>query len=129
MRRCRSSDTALNTNLASGLVKGLLNDPRSWLSGATTTAFPRGTTLLDRSRSAARPRVVNLGGAAVHATAAQQQAMAEQLRATLGSTAYSQPLAHLVQLEINGRTVDGGPASRQPINPVQRGPARLPERP
>lgn len=116
----QNSVTALNTNLASGLVKGLLNDPRSWLSGATTTAFPRGTTLLHltiRGQTA----VVNLGGAAVHATAAQQQAMAEQLQATLGSTAYLQPLAHLMQLEIKGRTVEVG-LFPTPINPVQRGP-------
>ena len=102
-----NSDSALNTNLASGLVRGLLNDQGSWISGATATAFPRGTTLHD-VRISGQTAVVNLGGGAAHATTVQRQGMVDQLAATLGSAAYSPALARAVQLEINGRTVLSG---------------------
>jgi hypothetical protein len=98
----QSSDSALNTYLARGLVKGLLDDQDSWLSSATQTAFPHGTTLLEVTISG-QTAVVNLGGAAVHANATQRQEMAEQLQATLGNTAYSAALARVVLLKINGR--------------------------
>jgi Lipoprotein LpqB beta-propeller domain/Sporulation and spore germination len=98
----QSSDSALNTNLASGLVNGLLKDQHSWLSSVTKTSFPHGTTLLGVT-IIGQTAVVNLGGAAVHATATQQRDMAEQLRATLGSTVYSASLARVIVLEINGR--------------------------
>lgn len=119
----QNSVSALNTNLASELVTGLLNDKRSWLSGATTTEFPPGTRLLHVTISG-QTAVVNLGGNAVRATAIQKLDMAEQLQATLGSTAYSTPLAHFVQLEINGRTADTGssPSATSLINDVPLGP-------
>jgi hypothetical protein len=115
-----NSDSALNINLASGLVRGLLNDRGSWVSGATATAFLPGTKLLGVTISG-QTAVVNLGGAAVHATAARQEEMAEQLQATLGSTPYSPPLAHTVQLEINGRTAEGTQFPNL-TNPVPNGP-------
>jgi len=101
----QNADSALNTNLASELVTGLLNDKDSWLSGATTTDFPRGTGLIGVTISG-QTAIVNLGGGAARATPIQKLDMDEQLLATLGSTAYSTPLAHFVQLEINGRPVD-----------------------
>ena len=121
----QNADSALNTNLASELVTGLLNDKESWLSDATTTAFPRGTRLLDVTISG-QTAIVNLGGAAVRATPIQKLDMDEQLLATLGSTAYSTPLAHFVQLEIYGHTAGSTPLpNRIPngiLSEVSRGP-------
>ena len=94
--------SALNTNLASELVTGLFNDKDSWLGSATTTAFPPGTRLRNVTISG-QTAIVNLGGGAVRASPIQKLDMEEQLLATLSSTAYSAPLAHFVQLEINGR--------------------------
>jgi hypothetical protein len=103
----QSSDSALNTNLASGLVKGLFEDQPGWLNSATKTSFPHGTTLLGVTISG-QTAVVNLGGAAVHTNQLQRQQMVEQLRATLGPTAYSGALARVVLLEINGRPARTG---------------------
>ena len=98
----QSSDSALNTNLAEGLVKGLFEDQHGWLRSVTKTSFPHGTTLLGVTISD-QTAVVNLGGAAVHTSKTQRQQMAQQLQATLDSTAYSAALARAVVLEINGR--------------------------
>jgi hypothetical protein len=118
------ADSALNTNLVSVLVKGLLSD-QSWLSGATYTAFPRGTRLRSITISG-QTAVVDLGGAAAHTSTTPQLEMAQQLQATLSSTAYSPALARFLQLEINGRTVQTvGPPPGPPgslIDDVLRGP-------
>lgn len=98
----QSSSTALNTDLAAGLVQALITDRGSWLSGATTTAFPSGTRLLGvaiRGQTA----IVNLGGSAARATPSQKSAMKAQILATLGSQAYSSALALNVDLKFNGR--------------------------
>jgi len=97
----QSSDSALNTNLANKLVKGLLKDQHGWLKSVTKTSFPRGTTLIGVTISG-QTAVVNLGGAAVHTSKTQRQEMAEQLQATLTIPAYSAALARAVLLEING---------------------------
>ena len=117
----QSSDSALNVNLASGLVHGLIKDQYSWLSSATKTAFPHGTTLLGVTISG-QTAVVNLGGTAVHANATQRQEMEQQLRATLGSTAYSAALARSVVLEINGRRAYMPTPLPNLIYDLQRGP-------
>jgi Lipoprotein LpqB beta-propeller domain/Sporulation and spore germination len=116
-------DSALNTNLVSKLVTGLMSDQANWLSDATTTAFPRGTKLIGVAING-QTAVVNLGGAAVRATPLQRLEMVEQLQATLGSTAYSAPLAHFVQLEINGQVAKTG-SLPPPIHQVPHGPQLL----
>ncbi len=98
----QSSESALTINLASGLVKGLFEDQKGWLGSETKTSFPRGTKLLGITITG-QTAVVNLGGAATRTDALQWQQMAEQLQATLGSTAYSPALARVVQLEIDGQ--------------------------
>lgn len=111
----QSSSSALNTNVAAGLARGLLQDQRSWLSGATWTAFPPHTTLL-RLTISGQTAIVNLGGAAAHATFTAKTEMVEQLRATLGSEAYAPALARNVELEINGKV----PATGAPAEPIYR---------
>jgi hypothetical protein len=117
----QNSVSALNTNLAGELVTGLLNDDHGWLRGATTTEFPRGTKLLGVKFSG-QTAIVTLAGAAVHATPIQKQDMAEQLYATLHSTAYSASLAQAVQLEINGGATKIGALPNGTLVEVQRGP-------
>lgn len=98
----QSSNSALNTNLATGLVKGLLQGPgHEWLSGATSSAFPAGSALIKQVTITGRVAQVDIGGAAVHASAQQIQLMEAQLTATLGDRSYSAPLASQVQLYIN----------------------------
>ena len=98
----QSSNSALNTNLATGLVNGLLKGQGDWLSGgATWSAFPPDSRLIGQVTIAGRLAKVDLGGAAVHATKVAVQQMEDQLQATLGDQSYSQPLANHVQLSID----------------------------
>jgi hypothetical protein len=116
----QSSNTALNTNVAKGLVRGLLHDQFSWLTGATRTAFPAGTTLLGVAING-KTAIVNLGGAAVARARSSWPSMAEQLQATLGTEAYAPALAHNVVLQINGRTEWSG-VPRDQVYAVRPGP-------
>ena len=98
----QSSNSALNTNLATGLVNGLLKGQGDWLSGgATWSAFPPDSRLIGQVTIAGHVAKVDLGGAAVHATKVAVQQMQDQLQATLGDQSYSQPLANQVQLSID----------------------------
>jgi WD40 repeat protein len=84
------------TQLATGLVNALLQDPRGWLQGAATTAFPRGVTAdvkIDGPNA-----TVDLLGKGATANRKQQEQMAAQLAWTLDSG----PIQS-VELEINGR--------------------------
>ncbi len=122
----QSSNSALNTNLATRLVDGLLKDQGNWLSaGATWSAFPAGTHLIKQVTITGRVAQVDLGGGAVDATPTQKQLMEAQLRATLGDRSYSQPLANQVQLYINnalvysaGRTLEASRVASVSTGPV-----------
>lgn len=120
----QSSNSALNTNLATGLVNGLLKGQGDWLSGATWSAFPAGTRLLKQVTITGRVAQVDLGGAAVHANGLQLQLMEAQLRATLGDRNYSAPLASQVELYINNALQNPGGASSGTtlVPPVATGP-------
>jgi hypothetical protein len=108
----QSSNSALNTNLATHLVAGLLNGPGDWLSGATSSAFPKGTRLLGQVTITGRSAKVDLGvGAKTHVSGIEIQQMEAQLRATLGDRSYSAPLATQVQLYINHRLHWTSPAN------------------
>jgi hypothetical protein len=98
-----SSNSALNTDLATGLVNGLLKGQGSWLSGTTVSAFPRGTRLLKKVTIIGKTARVDLGGAAAHAQPITVGEMAGQLLATLSDGQYSPPLASQVQLYIDNR--------------------------
>jgi hypothetical protein len=93
-------NSALNTNLATGLVKALKADKGSWLSVATQTAFPAGTTLHGPVRISNGTAVVRLGGAAATAPSATVAEMYEQLCLTLTSGTYSTPVADAVSLQL-----------------------------
>jgi hypothetical protein len=116
----QSADSALNTDVAVGLIDGLLTDSGSWLSKSTTTAFPPRTKLLKVTMSG-QTAVVNIGGPAARASQQRKEAMSAQLQATLASPAYSSPLARHVVLEINGQVQSTG-SSSDLVSPVSPGP-------
>jgi hypothetical protein len=108
----QGANSALATNLATGLVRGLIGDHGSWLSGGTTTAFPAGTTLLGSVAIVSQTAVVNLGGKAAMASPPLLAQMYSQLSRTLTSSAYgSPPVAASVDLEIDGKAPASLPSS------------------
>jgi hypothetical protein len=89
-----------NTRLATGLVTGLLQDPKGWLHGAATTGFPQNSDLIGQVKINGPNATVDLGGKAATANRRQQEKMAAQLAWTLASG----PTAiQAVELEVNGR--------------------------
>ncbi len=99
----QSADSALNTDLATGLVNGLIKGQGGWLAGATLSAFPRGTRLLKKVTISGKTAQVDLGGAAVRAQGVARQQMEAQLLATLGDGEYSLPLATRLELYIDNQ--------------------------
>jgi len=91
---------ATNTELATGLVTALLQDPQGWLSGAAVTGFPANSRLATEVRINGPNAIVNLRGKAAAATKRQQAQMAAQLTWTLatGPTAIQS-----VEVQVNGR--------------------------
>jgi hypothetical protein len=102
----QSPNSALNTDVATGLVNGLIKGQGGWLSGATYSAFPRGTRLLKQVTITGKTAQVDLGGGTARASQSAIQQMADQLLATLSDGAYSQPLASNLQLYINNSPQD-----------------------
>jgi Lipoprotein LpqB beta-propeller domain/Sporulation and spore germination len=95
---------APTVDAATGLVNGLIHDSPSWLSGATTNAFPRRTRLIGPVIVSNQVAVVNLGGTAASANAGKLTQMYEQLAQTLTTPEYgSSPVANSVTLEIDGK--------------------------
>jgi hypothetical protein len=120
----QSSNSALNTDLATGLVNGLLRGQGGWLSGATISAFPAGTRLLKKVTITGKTAHVDLGGAAANAGLPQVMLMADQLAQTLGDGSYALPLASHVELSIN-HTVQYNIAAPGLVPPVPTGPVDL----
>lgn len=120
----QSSNSALNTNLATGLVNGLLKGQGDWLSPpATWSAFPAGTHLLGQVTITGRIANVDLGGGAAHATGLQIQEMESQLLATLRDGSYSEPLANQLRLYIDNKLQYANPtSSANLITPLLQGP-------
>jgi Sporulation and spore germination len=113
----QSPTVANTTGLASELVQGLFFVPgRSWLAGATTTAFPPGTRLIAVTISN-QTAVVDLGGSAAHATRGQLAEMLAQLSETLMSPSYSAPVVQHVKLATDGK-LRHLPASRTVVPAV-----------
>jgi hypothetical protein len=102
-------------SVASYLVNGLLRsaqdqnlspgqDQTNWLASATTSGFPRGTTMAAPVSIANSVATVSLSGAAAGVSGPQLSEMVAQLVTTLTSTSYGQPaIARSVVLKINGR--------------------------
>jgi hypothetical protein len=99
------------SNTASGLMNALIQGPTTgWQYGATSTAFPPGTSLIGgKVQLDGTQAVVNLGAAAAHAGGYVFGLMAAQTVLTLTSSSYSQSAAiQSVQLEVNGKAQYGG---------------------
>jgi Lipoprotein LpqB beta-propeller domain/Sporulation and spore germination len=101
-----------------GLVNALINPPAtSWLWGAATTAFPRGTTLIKSPQIIGGIKaVIQLGGAALRTDRAERKRMYYQLAWSL--TAKSSPYAtqypspiNSVELRIGSERLDALPPS------------------
>ncbi len=94
---------ATTTDLATGLVRALEQQPFGYLQGVTETSFPRGTRLLGQVRIAGSGAIVNLGGAIARASPSVLRGVAAQLVWTLTSPSYGRSAITSVRLEINGR--------------------------
>jgi Lipoprotein LpqB beta-propeller domain/Sporulation and spore germination len=92
---------ATNTELATGLVKALLQDPSGWLTGATVTGFPAHTQPLGQVRIDGQNATVDLGGEHGKPFKASQRQL-EQMAAQLAWTLTSGPTpVQSVELELN----------------------------
>jgi hypothetical protein len=98
----------VNALLRTNQGRGADRQDRTWLAGATKTAFLPGTTLIgNKVAVAGQTAIVNLGGAAAKANFSELQNMAQQLVTTLTSTSYSAPaIARHVELQVNGQVRD-----------------------
>jgi hypothetical protein len=94
---------ATTTDLATGLVNALEQQPFGYLQGVTETSFPRGTRLLGQVRIAGSGAIVNLGGAIARASPSVLANAAAQLVWTLTSPSYGRSAIRSVRLEINGQ--------------------------
>jgi hypothetical protein len=93
---------ATNTDLATGLVNALRQDPTGWLSGAAVTGFPAGSHPIGLVRINGSNATVDLGGKAVTADRQQLEQMAAQLVWTLAT---GPTPVQSVELELNNRPV------------------------
>jgi len=89
---------ATNTDLATGLVNALRQDPTGWLSGAAKTGFPAGLRPVGPVRINGPNATVDLGGKAVTA-GRQLDRIAAQLVWTLAT---GPTPVQSVELELNG---------------------------
>jgi Lipoprotein LpqB beta-propeller domain/Sporulation and spore germination len=106
----------VNALLRTNQDRGDGQHDRTWLAGATQTAFPPGTTLIgNKVTIAGQTAIVNLGGAAARANSTGLSNMAKQLVTTLTSTSYGAPaIARHVNLLVNGQLAD---SNEQPDPP------------
>jgi hypothetical protein len=93
---------ATNTELATGLVKALLQDPTGWLAGAAVTGFPAHVQPIGQVRIDGQNATVNLGGEHGKPLKATQRQI-EQMAAQLAWTLASGPTVQSVELELNNR--------------------------
>jgi hypothetical protein len=96
---------ATNTELATGLVNALLQDPTGWLSGAAVTGFPARSHPIGQVRINGPNATVDLGGSKGKAVTADRQQL-EQMAAQLVWTLATGPTPiQSVELELNNRPV------------------------
>ena len=116
-------------NVASALVKALLNGPTAWLAPAVTTAIPRGTTLsVDSVTIADGVASVPLSDTVLGLSDAQRSLLAAQILYTLKQAV----AVRGVLITVNQQSfrvpegdpssfvvsADAVPAERQPVSPV-----------
>ncbi len=106
---------ATPTDLVTGLVRALMPGPAGWLSGATQTAFPPGTTLLSDVTLDGGTAIVDLGGTAAGASGAVLREISAQVLWTLAGSPNDQPAIQSVELETDGRprVLPGSPGPAQ----------------
>jgi Lipoprotein LpqB beta-propeller domain/Sporulation and spore germination len=94
---------ATNTELATGLVKALLQDPTGWLTGAAVTGFPAHAQPIGQVRIDGQNATVDLGGEHGKPFKVSQRQL-EQMAAQLAWTLASGPTpVQSVELELNNR--------------------------
>jgi hypothetical protein len=92
-----------NTELATGLVDALLQDPTGWLSGAAVTGFPAHSQPIGQVRINGPNATVDLGGSKGKPFAPDRQQL-EQMAAQLVWTLTTGPTpVQSVELELNNR--------------------------
>jgi hypothetical protein len=101
---------ATNTELATGLVKSLLQNPTGWLAGAAVTGFPAHSLPIGQVRIDGQNAIVDLGaehGKPFKASHRQLEQIAAQLAWTLAS---GPAPVQSVELEVNNRPeqIEGG---------------------
>ncbi|HEY7146677.1 MAG TPA: LpqB family beta-propeller domain-containing protein [Streptosporangiaceae bacterium] len=120
-----------SSDLATRLVRGLLNNPQGWLAGAARTAFPRGTKLAGPVSINGPNATVSLTVPGRAVTSVSEEDLAAQLVWTLTSTSYGPTPIQIVVIQVNGRTLtlNGGPFQRPkgyqewvPAHPPDAGP-------
>jgi hypothetical protein len=94
---------ATNTQLATGLVNALLQDPTGWLAGAAVTGFPAHAQSIGQVRIDGQNATVDLGGDHGKPLTADKQQL-EQMAAQLAWTLTTGPTpVESVELEVNNR--------------------------
>jgi hypothetical protein len=111
---------ATTASLMDGLVYDLINPPGDWLSrGATSTSFPKKTTIIGDVTLNGGTAAVNLGGAITKG--ANDKTLMEQVSAqllyTLIPSGGSGPAVQSVELSVNGKP---WPPPDSDLNPVQQ---------
>jgi hypothetical protein len=97
---------ATTASLMDGLVYDLINPPGDWLSrGATSTSFPKKTTIIGDVTLNGGTAAVNLGGAITKLASDNKlmQQVSAQLLYTLIPSGGSGPAVQSVQLSVNGK--------------------------
>ncbi len=97
---------ATESDLATQLVTGLLKDPQGWLSGATRTAFPAGTSPRIQVSFNGPDAIVSLRMPQAAMKSLHQPELAAQLVWTLTSSSFGPSSIQSVQLQVNGHTLD-----------------------
>jgi len=115
---------ATPVDLMTGLVKDLIKQPSDWLLGATTTAFPDGTTLNDVTLNGGTA-IVNLSiprkalEASKQSTARLKE-MSAQLLYTLSAPGQSGSAVQSVELSVNGVPWSPPGSQQNPVQPLSQ---------
>jgi hypothetical protein len=92
-----------NTELATGLVDALLQDPTGWLSGAAVTGFPAHSEPIGQVRIEGPNATVDLGGINGKANTPDRQQLVQMAAQLVWTLATGQTSVQSVELELNNR--------------------------